>query len=154
MSLNKVQLIGHLGNDPELRATQDGREIASFSLATAESWKDKQGERQSKTEWHKVVVFSQGLVKVIKNYVKKGSKLYIEGQLQTRKWTDKEGVERYVTEIVMQNFNSNLIMLDSKNSNQDSSEPKMDKNYINELDKQNSGVKVVDLDDIDDEIPF
>lgn len=155
MSLNKIQLIGHLGNDPEIRATQSGQEIASFSLATTESWTNKQtGEKQSKTEWHKIVVFSQGLVKIIKNYVKKGSKLYIEGQLQTRKWTDKEGVERYITEIVMQTYNSNLIMLDSKNSNESNSEPKMDKKYINDLDKQNSGIPVVALDDLGDDIPF
>lgn len=115
MSLNKVTLIGNLGKDPELSATQDGREIAAFSLATTESWKDKNtGEKQVKTEWHKIVIFSQGLVGVIKNYVKKGSKLYIEGQLQTRKWTDKEGKEKYTTEIILQNYNSKLIMLDSK----------------------------------------
>lgn len=124
MSLNKVTLIGNLGKDPEIRATQDGREIASFSLATSESWKDKNtGERKERAEWHKVVVFSQGLVNVIKNYVKKGSKLYIEGQLQTRKWTDKEGIERYVTEVVMQNFNSNLIMLNSKNDGEGGYKP-------------------------------
>jgi single-strand DNA-binding protein len=115
MSLNKVTLIGNVGQDPSLSATKDGREIANFSLATTESWKDKNtGERKDKTEWHRVVVFSQGLVGVIKNYVKKGSKLYIEGQLQTRKWTDKDGVEKYTTEIALQNYNSNLQMLDSK----------------------------------------
>ena len=118
MSLNKVTLIGNVGQDPEIRNTQDGREIANFSIATTESWKDKNtGERQSKTEWHRIVVFSQGLVGIIKNYVKKGSKLYIEGQLQTRKWTDNNGVEKYTTEVVLQNFNSNLQMLDSRNSN-------------------------------------
>ena len=117
MSLNKVTLIGNVGQDPEIRSTGDGRELANFSLATTESWKDKNtGERKDKTEWHRVVVFSQGLVGIIKNYVKKGSKLYIEGQLQTRKWTDKDGIERYTTEIVMQNYNSNLQMLDSRNS--------------------------------------
>ncbi len=103
MSLNKVTLIGFVGQDPEIRATQYGREIASFSLATTESWKDKSsGERKEKTEWHKIVVFSQGLTGIIKNYVKKGSKLYIEGSLVTRKWTDKNGVEKYTTEIVLQ----------------------------------------------------
>ena len=112
MSINKVILIGNLGKDPEIRSTSDGREIASFSLATSESWKDKNsGEKREKSEWHNVVVFSQGLVGIIKNYVKKGSKVYLEGSLQTRKWTDKQGVEKYTTEVVLQNFNSTLQLL-------------------------------------------
>ncbi len=94
MSINKVILVGNVGQDPEIRSTQDGREIANFSLATSESWKDKNsGEKRDKTEWHRVVIFSQGLVGITKNYVKKGSKLYLEGQLQTRKWTDNQGVK-------------------------------------------------------------
>lgn len=114
-SVNKVILVGNLGKDPEIRNTQDGREIASFSVATSESWKDKStGERKEKTEWHRVVVFNDALVKVIKNYVKKGSKLYIEGQLQTRKWTDKDGHEKYSTEVVLQGFNGVLTMLDGR----------------------------------------
>ena len=114
-SLNKVTLIGNLGKDPEIRTTSDGRELANFSIATSESWKDKvTGERKDKTEWHRVVVFNEGLVRVIKSYVKKGSKLYIEGQLQTRKWVDNDNQERYTTEIVLQNYNSSLILLDSK----------------------------------------
>jgi single-strand DNA-binding protein len=114
-SVNKVILIGNLGKDPEIRSTQDGREIASFSIATSETWKDKNsGERKEKTEWHNIVVFNERLITVIKNYVKKGSKLYIEGALQTRKWTDKEGRERYTTEVVLQNFNGTLTMLDGK----------------------------------------
>ena len=117
MSVNKVILVGNLGKDPEIRSTSDGREIATFSMATTENWKDKNtGERKDKTEWHRIVVFSQGLVGVIKNYVKKGSKLYIEGQLQTRKWTDNNGVDKYTTEVVLQNFNSTMQMLDSRNS--------------------------------------
>ncbi len=117
MSLNKVTLIGNVGQDPEIRSTSDGRELANFSIATTESWKDKNtGEKRDKTEWHRIVVFSQGLVGIIKNYVKKGSKLYIEGQLQTRKWTDNNGVEKYTTEVILQNYNSNLQMLDSRNS--------------------------------------
>jgi single-strand DNA-binding protein len=146
MSLNKVSLIGNLGQDPEIRATQDGREIANFSLATTESWKDKNtGERQSKTEWHRIVVFSQGLVGVIKNYVKKGSKLYIEGALQTRKWTDKSGIEKYTTEIVLQNYNSNLQILNSRNS-QDS-----DQSIEGTIKNEFQGAKEVELDD---DIPF
>jgi single-strand DNA-binding protein len=116
-SVNKVILVGNLGKDPEIRTTQSGTEIASFSIATSESWKDKStGERKEKTEWHNIVVFNERLVTVVKNYVKKGSKLYIEGALQTRKWTDKEGHDRYTTEVVLQNFNGTLTMLDSKGS--------------------------------------
>lgn len=134
MSLNKVTLIGHVGQNPEIRSTNDGREIANFSIATTESWKDKNsGERRDKTEWHRIVVFSQGLVGVIKNYVKKGSKLYIEGQLQTRKWTDKDGIDKYTTEIFLQGFNSKLIMLNSKNDSD-----KLTPEKIDEMDKANS----------------
>ena len=114
-SVNKVILIGNVGKDPEIRSTQDGREIANLSLATSENWKDKNtGERKEKTEWHRVVIFNESLVKVVKSYVKKGSKLYIEGALQTRKWTDKDGAEKYSTEIVLQGFNGSITMLDSK----------------------------------------
>lgn len=111
-SLNKVCLIGNLGKDPEIRSTQDGREIASLSVATAESWKDKgTGERREKTEWHRVVIFGEGLVRVAKDYLKKGAKVYLEGSLQTRKWTDKDGQDRYSTEVVLQNYGSTLVML-------------------------------------------
>ncbi|MFT6072323.1 MAG: single-strand DNA-binding protein [Alphaproteobacteria bacterium] len=115
-SLNKVTLIGNLGKDPEIRRTQDGRPIANFSVATTESWKDKSGERRDKTEWHNVVIFNEGLCRVVESYVKKGSKIYIEGQLQTRKWQDKEGKDRYTTEIVLQNYGGQLIMLDGRNN--------------------------------------
>jgi len=115
MSVNKVILLGNLGKDPEIRTTKDGKEIANFSLATSESWKDKSsGERKSKSEWHNVVIFNPNLVNLVKNYVKKGSKLYVEGQLQTRKWTDKNGVDKYSTEVVLQNFNGKIDLLDSK----------------------------------------
>ena len=118
-SLNKVQLIGNLGNDPDI--INEGK-IAKFSLATSESWKDKaSGERKTKTEWHNIVVYNEGLVGVIQQYVKKGSKVYVEGQLQTRKWEDKDGVTKYTTEIVLQNFNGTLIMLGENNSSQASS---------------------------------
>ncbi len=113
-SVNKVILVGNLGADPEIRRTQDGRPIANLRIATSETWRDKAtGERKEKTEWHRVVVFSEPLCKVIEQYVKKGSKLYIEGALQTRKWTDQQGVEKYSTEVVLQGFNSVLTMLDS-----------------------------------------
>lgn len=114
-SLNKVLLIGNVGKDPDIRTTQDGREIANLSVATSESWKDKKtGERKDRVEWNRVVIFSEGLVGVVKQYVKKGSRLYIEGQLQTRKWTDKDGAEKYATEVVLQGFASSLILLDSR----------------------------------------
>ena len=114
-SVNKVILVGNLGADPEIRRTQDGRPIANLRLATSESWRDKNtGERREKTEWHRIVVFNEGLCKIIEQYVKKGAKLYIEGALQTRKWTDQSGVEKYSTEVVLQGFNSTLTMLDGK----------------------------------------
>lgn len=112
-SVNKVILVGNVGKDPEIRRTQDGRSIANLSLATSETWRDKAtGERKEKTEWHRVVVFNDNLCKVVEQYVRKGSKLYIEGQLQTRKWTDQSGQEKYSTEVVLQGFNGTLTMLD------------------------------------------
>jgi len=114
-SVNKVILVGNLGKDPEIRRTQDGRPIANLSVATSESWRDKAtGERKEKTEWHRVVIFNEGLCKVAEQYLKKGAKVYIEGQLQTRKWTDQSGVEKYSTEVVLQGFNSTLTMLDGR----------------------------------------
>jgi single-strand DNA-binding protein len=114
-SVNKVILVGNLGKDPEIRRTQDGRPIANLSIATSETWRDKAtGERKEKTEWHRVVIFNEGLCKIAEQYLKKGSKVYIEGQLQTRKWTDQSGVEKYSTEVVLQNFNSNLTMLEGR----------------------------------------
>lgn len=114
-SVNKVILVGNLGADPEIRRTQDGRPIANLRLATTESWRDKNtGEKRERTEWHRVVVFSEPLCKVLEQYVKKGAKLYIEGQLQTRKWQDQQGQDRYSTEVVLQGFNGVLTMLDSR----------------------------------------
>jgi len=114
-SVNKVILIGNLGADPEIRRTQDGRPIANLRVATSESWRDKAtGERREKTEWHRVVIFNEGLCKIAEQYLKKGSKVYLEGALQTRKWTDKDGHERYSTEVVLQGFNSQLTMLDTR----------------------------------------
>jgi single-strand DNA-binding protein len=111
-SLNKVCLIGHLGADPEVRRTQDGRPIANLRIATSESWKDKNtGERKEKTEWHRVVIFNEGLAGIAEKYLKKGSQVYIEGALQTRKWTDQQGVEKYSTEVVLQGFKADLTML-------------------------------------------
>jgi single-strand DNA-binding protein len=113
-SVNKVILIGNLGKDPEIRRTQDGRPIANLRIATSETWRDKNtGERKEKTEWHQVVVFNEGLCKVVEQYLKKGAKVYIEGALQTREW-EKDGVKRYSTEVVLQGFNSTLTMLDGR----------------------------------------
>lgn len=144
-SLNKVILIGNLGNDPEIRSTNDGRKIANFSLATGESWKDKvTGEKKEKTEWHRIVCFNEGLVKVIKEYVKKGTKLYIEGQLQTRKWLDNANQEKYTTEIVLQGYNANLILLGTGNNSMDQFEQST----------APSNNPVFENDELDDNIPF
>ncbi len=116
-SVNKVILVGNLGKDPEVRRLQNGNPVVNLSVATSESWRDKTtGERKEKTEWHRVVIFSEGLAKVAEQYLKKGAKVYLEGQLQTRKYTDKDGIEKYSTEIVLQGFNSNLTMLDGARS--------------------------------------
>ena len=116
-SVNKVILVGNLGRDPEVRSTQDGAKIVQLSLATSESWKDKAtGERRERTEWHRVVIFNERLADVAEQYLRKGSKLYVEGQLQTRKWQDKEGLDRYTTEIVLGRFRGELTMLDSRSS--------------------------------------
>jgi len=152
MSINKVILVGNVGQDPEIRTTGDGREIASFSLATSESWKDKStGEKRDKTEGHRLVIFSQGLVGIAKSYVKKGTKLYIEGSLQTRKWTDKDGVEKYTTEVVLQNFNSTLQILDSKNGSSAGDSYASSSSGSASSSRSRSDVSV---EEHDDEIPF
>jgi single-strand DNA-binding protein len=114
-SVNKVILIGNLGRDPEVRSTQDGMKIVQLSVATSESWRDKaSGERKDKTEWHRVVIFNDRLAEVAEKYLKKGSKVYVEGQLQTRKWSDKDGAEKYTTEVVLSRFKGELTMLDGR----------------------------------------
>ncbi|MEZ5690986.1 MAG: single-stranded DNA-binding protein [Rickettsiales bacterium] len=154
-SVNKVILIGNLGRDPEIRSTQDGREIANLAIATSESWKDRNtGERREKTEWHRVVVFNEGLVGVIKNYIKKGSKVYIEGQLQTRKWTDKDGQEKYSTEVVLQGFNGSLTMLDSKGGDSGASSSGSYNQDYSSGQQQYGGQKEPIAELMDDEIPF
>ncbi len=115
-SVNKVILVGNLGADPEIRRTQDGRPVANLRVATSESWRDKNsGERRERTEWHRVVIFSEGLCRIAEQYLRKGSKVYLEGQLQTREWEDQSGQKRYTTEVVLQGFNSTLTMLDGRN---------------------------------------
>lgn len=118
--LNKCQFIGHLGNDPEIRSMQSGDEVANFSLAVTEKWKSRDGERKEKTEWVRVVVFNKGLVTLCKNYLKKGSKILLEGSMETRKWTDQSGVEKYSTEVVLRPYKSEIIMLGKRDDmNQD-----------------------------------
>lgn len=154
-SVNKVILVGNLGKDPDIRTMQSGKEMATFSLATSESWFDKaSGTRSEKTEWHNIVIFSEGLVKIVKDFVRKGSKVYIEGSLRTRKWVDQNNNDRYATEVVLQNFNSALTLLDSKNTT--STEYKSNE-YKNE--STNNEYKNYSKEDefegiIDDEIPF
>ena len=115
-SVNKVIIVGNLGRDPEVRSFQNGGKVCNLTIATSENWRDKQsGERREKTEWHRVAIFSEGLVRVAEQYLRKGSKVYIEGQLETRKWQDQSGADRYTTEVVLRNFNSNLTMLDGRN---------------------------------------
>ena len=156
-SVNKVILVGNVGADPEIRRTQDGRQIANLRIATSDSWRDKNtGERKEKTEWHRVVVFNEGLCKVIEQYVKKGAKLYIEGALQTRKWTDQAGVEKYSTEIVLQGFNSTLQMLDSRGGGAGASSGGGDygDDDYGSSSRSSGGGKANFAADLDDEIPF
>jgi single-strand DNA-binding protein len=114
--VNKVILVGNLGSDPESRSMSNGGEVVNLSVATTESWKDKDGNRQERTEWHRVVIFNEGLGKVAKSYLHKGSKVYLEGQIQTRKWQDNSGADKYSTEIVLQRFRGELVLLDAKGS--------------------------------------
>lgn len=161
MAINKATLMGFVGGDPEIRSTQDGREIANFSLATTESWKDKNtGERKDKTEWHRIVIFSQGLVNVVRDYVKKGSRVYLEGQLVTRKWQDRQGVDHYTTEIVLQKFNSTLQLIGGSNDNKASQERGDDKKPFNAKEHVANAKKKFESKEseeqefVDDEIPF
>lgn len=148
-SVNKVILVGNLGKDPEIRRTQDGRPIANLSIATSETWRDKaSGERKERTEWHRVTIWNEGLCKVAEQYLKKGSKVYLEGQIQTRKWTDKDGVEKYSTEIVLQGFHAVLVMLDGART-QNGSDHTQDGS-----DDAPDRVPAPPRRDMDDEIPF
>jgi single-strand DNA-binding protein len=135
MSVNKVILIGNVGKDPEIRTMNNGNEVALFSLATSDSWKDKTtGERRDKTDWHRIVIYSQGLVNVVRNHVKKGTKLYLSGSIQTRKWTDSSGTEKYATEIILLGYTAELQILDPRNSNSSSS-TNYDDDYYNSIGK-------------------
>jgi len=163
-SVNKVILVGNLGADPEIRRTQDGRPIANLRIATSETWRDKaSGERRERTEWHRVVIFNEGLCRVAEQYLKKGSKVYVEGALQTRKWQDQSGQDRYSTEVVLQGFNSVLTMLDGRGAGAGGG---ADQGYDNGADFGSPGPTASRerrpamaggggrRDDMDDEIPF
>lgn len=145
--LNKVMLIGNLGRDPEIRRTQDGRQIANLRVATSETWRDKNsGEKREKTEWHSVVIFNEGLAKIAEQYLHKGSKVYIEGQLQTRKWQDQSGNDRYSTEVVLQGFNATLTMLGHADGAATAAGVRERNSNASRPGNQSSGV--------DDQIPF
>ena len=148
-SVNKVILVGNLGADPEVRHSQDNNKVVTFSIATSENWKDKNGERKDRTEWHRVVIFSPGLADIAEKYLKRGAKVYIEGQLRTRKWQDGSGNDKYTTEVVLSSYNGYMIMLDKTNGS----------NSIQEQDSSNNNTDEPSWDnststEIDDEIPF
>jgi single-strand DNA-binding protein len=159
-SVNKVILVGNLGKDPEIRRTQDGRPIANLSVATSESWRDKAtGERKEKTEWHRVVIFNENLCKIVEQYLKKGAKVYLEGSLQTRKWQDKDGHDKYSTEVVLQGFNSVLTMLDRAGGSSDAnfengSSGEFGSPGPTAARERKPAMAGGKRDDLDDEIPF
>ena len=154
-SINKVTLVGNVGNDPEIKTFQNGNKVVNISLATSERWKDKEtGEMKSNTEWHRVAIFNAILADIVEKYVKKGSKIYIEGQLQTRKWQDSNGADKYTTEIVLQNYRGELLLLDRVNENSINSfedQGKLPTQKINEA--PNKTLKN-ELDNLEDDIPF
>ena len=161
-SVNKVILIGNLGNDPEIRTTQQGSKIANLSIATSESWKDRNsGERKENTQWHRVVIFSEPLANLAEQYLKKGSKVYIEGQLETRKWQDQSGQDRYSTEVVLRPFKSEMTFLDSRNDNSGGGygggyQGGSNQNYGGGQPQQQAAATgaAAPMDDFEDEIPF
>ncbi|MGH6907280.1 MAG: single-stranded DNA-binding protein [Aestuariivirga sp.] len=157
-SVNKVILVGNLGKDPEVRHTQDGKAIVNLSLATSENWRDKQtGERKERTEWHRVVIFNENLAKIAEQYLKKGAKIFVEGQLQTRKYTDNSGVEKYSTEVVLQNYRGELTMLDGRGGGGEgaSAGGGDDFGQSSPMDRPKAGAKAQSFTrDLDDEVPF
>ena len=157
-SLNKVTLVGNIGRDPEVRSFQNGSKVCNLSLATSERWKDKEtNEPKEKTEWHRIVVFNDKLVEIIEKYVHKGSKVYIEGQLETRKWTDASGTEKYSTEVVLRPYRGEIIFLDSKSEVDDSSSKVIEDDNVSSstIENESSNNSVEELaSDLDDDIPF
>ena len=147
-SVNKVILIGNLGRDPEVRTFQNGGKVCNFSIATSETWKDRNsGERQERTNWHNIAIFNENLAQIAEQYLRKGSKVYVEGQLETRKWQDQAGNDRYTTEVVLRNFRGELTLLDGRNENNNS-------NFSETASIDDQSVDKVSTNDIDDEIPF
>ena len=157
-SVNKVILLGNLGRDPEIRSMQSGSKMASFSIATSKRWKDKATQEQrDKTSWHNIVVFGDGLVDIVEKYVKKGSKIYVEGELQTRKWQDQDGNDKYTTEVILQGYNCNLTLLDSKgaiNSNTSNSSISAEGNNNTSQISNSTNTPDTSKDDLEDDIPF
>ena len=155
-SVNKTILLGNLGRDPEIRSMQSGAKMANFSIATSKRWKDRNTQEQKeKTSWHNIVVFGDGLVDIVEKYVKKGSKIYVEGELQTRKWQDKDGNDRYTTEVILQGYNCNLTLLDSRNSNsQEVSDNSQEMDQSKSIEDNSFGNQSSDSDDLDEDIPF
>lgn len=155
-SVNKVILVGNVGRDPEIRTLNNGERVANLSIATSETWRDKStGERKEKTEWHRVVIFNEHIVKVVENYVAKGSTLYLEGSLQTRKWTDQQGVEKYSTEVVLQKFNGNLVLLGGRGERDEHDQRTGDDDYSSGFSTggaRPSGPR--EVYDLDTDIPF
>ncbi len=163
-SVNKVILVGNLGGDPDVRHTKDGKPVVNLSVATSETWRDRNSnERRERTEWHRVVIFSEGLGRVAQQYLRKGAKVYVEGQLQTSKWTDQQGAERYTTEVVISGFNGTFTMLDSRNSRDagggggyghDGEPGRAPADQFGGGQDAGSAVPDGTADDLDDEIPF
>mgnify|MGYP001215192994 CR=1 FL=1 len=160
-SVNKVILLGNLGQDPDIRTMQNGKKVCNFSIATSESWKDKDtGEKKEKTEWHRVVVFNEGLINVVENYIKKGTKLYVEGSLQTRKWTDDAGTEKYTTEIIIQGYGGRIDIVSPKGSNQAIEEKDVSqsndvsKDEISSKDNKETASDDKSASSMDEDIPF
>lgn len=162
--INKVILVGNLGKDPEIRTMSNSKQVANFSVATTESWNDRNtGERVSKTEWHNVVVFNEGLVKIVQNYIKKGTRIYLEGSLQTRKWTDNSGNDRYTTEVVLNQYSSAIKILSSKNQQeydeqnthlQPQNTERFEKNTQQQEQLKHSDLQTESTEADDDDIPF
>ena len=155
-SVNKVILVGNLGKDPEVRSTQDGMKIVSLNIATSERWKDRNsGEQREKTEWHRIVIFNENLARVAEQYLRKGSNVYIEGQLQTRKWTDQQGVEKYTTEVVLQRYRGEMTLLGGGTRSDTGVNPPSDSNFVSAgISTGSAPPPMAGSDGLDDDIPF
>ncbi len=154
-SVNKVILLGRLGKDPEIRSMQNGKRVANFGLATSKRWKDRETQEQKEaTTWHNIVVFNEGLVGIIEQYVKKGSQIYVEGEIQTRKWQDKDGNDRFTTEVILQPYSGNLTLLGGRNNSQMTSDNSNEIEQSKSTDNNSFETQASDSDDLDEDIPF